>query len=244
VPSRTGRLTVNISNAFLNGDLVEEVYMEQPDGFEQGKPGHVLWLWKSLYGLRQAPRVWNEKLDSALQEMGFTRVCCDKSIYVWEKKGIKVIVPVFVDDLTIVSLSKEAKDAVIKELSSCFKVHYLSPISLLLGVHITRDCSKRTMTLDQHQYILDLLDTFGLYLHQCSSVAEGGTPVWHILEKNEHWLGHKHEEHSVKEEGNCGKLLELWGQKMAVSAVDKSRVALGLQWDLPHQSFTSLCTNS
>jgi hypothetical protein len=54
--------------------------MEQPDGFEQGKPGHVLWLRKSLYGLKQAPRVWNEKLDSALQEMGFTRVRCDKSI--------------------------------------------------------------------------------------------------------------------------------------------------------------------
>jgi hypothetical protein len=156
--------SVDISNAFLNGDLVEEVYMEQPDGFEQGKLGHVLWLRKSLYGLKQVPRVWNEKLDSALQEMGFTRVHCDKSIYVWEKKGIKVIVPVFVDDLTIVSPSKEAKDAVIKELFSRFMLRYLGPISLPLGFHITRDRPKRTMTLDQHQYILDLLDTFGCCL--------------------------------------------------------------------------------
>jgi hypothetical protein len=113
--------------------------------------------------------VWNKKLDSALQEMGFTRVCCDKSIYVWEKKGIKVIVPVFVDDLTIVSPSKEAKNAVIKELSSHFKLRYLGPISLLLGVHITRDYPKCTMTLDQHQYILDLLDTFGF--SSCSPVT-------------------------------------------------------------------------
>jgi hypothetical protein len=64
--------------------------MEQPDGFEQGKPSHVLRLRKSLYGLNQVPRVWNEKLNSALQEMGFTKVHCDKSIYMSEEKGIKV----------------------------------------------------------------------------------------------------------------------------------------------------------
>jgi hypothetical protein len=158
---------------------VEEVYIEQPDGFEQDKPGHVLRLRKSLYGLKQAPRVWNEKLDSALQQMSFTRVRCDKSIYVWEKKGIKVIVSVFVDDLTIVSPSKEAKDAVIKELSSRFKLRYLGPITLLLGVHITRDRPKRTMTLDQHQYILDLLDTFGF--SSCSPVTTPMDPGVKLL---------------------------------------------------------------
>jgi hypothetical protein len=76
---------------------------------------------------------------------------------------------VFVDDLTNISPSKDTKDAVIKELSSCFKLHYLGPISLLLGVHITRDRPKRTMILDQHQYILDLLDTFGF--SSCSPVT-------------------------------------------------------------------------
>jgi hypothetical protein len=95
------------------------------------------------------------------------------------EKGIKVIVPVFVDDLTIVSLSKEAKNAVIKELSSYFKLHYLGPISLLLGVHITRDHPKCTMTLDQHQYILDLLDTFGF--RSCSPVTTSMDPGIELL---------------------------------------------------------------
>jgi hypothetical protein len=113
--------------------------------------------------------VWNEKLNSALQKMGFTRVRCDRSIYVLEKKGIKVIV----------SLSKEAKDAVIKELSSHLKLRYLGPISLLLGVHITRDHPKCTMTLDQHQYILDLLDPFSF--SSCSPVTTPMDPSVKLL---------------------------------------------------------------
>jgi hypothetical protein len=64
---------MDVKSAFLNGDLKEEVYVHQPPGFAiPGKEGKLLRLHKALYGLRQAPRAWNAKLDSTLKGMGFT----------------------------------------------------------------------------------------------------------------------------------------------------------------------------
>jgi hypothetical protein len=63
---------MDVKSVFLNGDLKEEVYMHQPPGFAiPGKEGKVLRLCKALYGLRQAPRTWNAKLDTTLKGMGF-----------------------------------------------------------------------------------------------------------------------------------------------------------------------------
>jgi len=63
---------MDVKSAFLNGDLKEEVYVKQPPGFTvAGKEKMVYRLRKALYGLRQAPRAWNTKLDATLKEMGF-----------------------------------------------------------------------------------------------------------------------------------------------------------------------------
>ena len=85
------------SSAFLNGELEEEVYMQQPEGFEQGDPDMFLRLLKGLYGLKQAGHIWHKKLDSVLQSLGFTKVKCDHSIWVYQKGEVKIIIPVFVD---------------------------------------------------------------------------------------------------------------------------------------------------
>jgi hypothetical protein len=98
---------VDISNAFLNGDLTQDVYMHQPECFEHGEGNMVLKLNWSLYGLKQASRVWYQKLDSTLQEMGFHRTHCDHCVFVWKRGTTHVIVPVYVDDLTIISKTKE-----------------------------------------------------------------------------------------------------------------------------------------
>src|SRR5882762_10102774 len=63
--------SIDISHAFINGDLEEEVFMEQPEGFEQGEPGQVLRLKRSLYGLKQASRMWYQKLQTVLIDIGF-----------------------------------------------------------------------------------------------------------------------------------------------------------------------------
>ena len=71
-----------------------------------------------MYGLKQSGRIWHKKLDKELQDMGFNKVKCDHSIWIYQKDGIKVIIPVFVDDMTIMSKSKDAVQGVKDELTN------------------------------------------------------------------------------------------------------------------------------
>ena len=153
--------SIDISSAFLNGDLEEVIYMVQPPGFVQFGPDFVCKLKKSLYGLKQAARQWNKKLHSTLIKLGYKRLESDRSIYVYAKEGILVIIPVFIDDITLASNSKAKIDATIKELECHFKLRNLGPTSWLLGMKITRDLSNHSISLSQHQYITDILNQFG-----------------------------------------------------------------------------------
>lgn len=94
--------------------------------------------------------------------MGFKRVCSDPSIFVWELAdgSCKVIVPMFVDDLTFASKSLAKIEYFKAELEKWFKLRDLGPTSFLLVVEITRDRPVRTLRLSQHQYILDILERF------------------------------------------------------------------------------------
>jgi transposase InsO family protein len=100
--------SVDISSAYLNGELKEEVYMKQPEGFEERGPNWYWHLLKSLYGLKQAGRCWHEKLNSVLEGLGFKRVTCEHSIWVYLKDDVRIIIPVFIDDMTIAAKSKAA----------------------------------------------------------------------------------------------------------------------------------------
>jgi hypothetical protein len=71
---------VDISSAFLSGEIDAEVYMEQVEGFPQGPPGSVLQLKKGLYGLKQLPHLWYQKLDKILASIGFDKVKCEVSV--------------------------------------------------------------------------------------------------------------------------------------------------------------------
>jgi hypothetical protein len=73
--------------------------MRQPEGYHTGGPNMVFRLRKSLYGLKQAARQWNKKLRSVLKGIGYSRLRSDNSIYIYSKGDIKVIVPVFIDDI-------------------------------------------------------------------------------------------------------------------------------------------------
>ena len=75
--------SLDISHAYLNGTLEEEIYMQQPEGFEVVGPDHVCRLRKSLYGLMQAGRVWNRTLHSVISSMGFNRVQSDHGLYIF-----------------------------------------------------------------------------------------------------------------------------------------------------------------
>ena len=93
--------SIDISHAFINGKLEEEIYMCQPEGYHFGNPGDVLRLRKSLYGLKQAPRVWNQTLHKKLKDLGFKRCKSDPSLYIYARGDVRIIVPIFIDNITI-----------------------------------------------------------------------------------------------------------------------------------------------
>ena len=164
--------SVDIPSAYLNGELKEEVYMRQPEGFEEKTPDWVWRLRKSLYGLKQAGRCWHEKLHSVLSKLGFERLSCEHSVWVYLRDGVHLIIPVFVDDITIAGKSKEAIQQVKDDLKAHFKLRDLGPTSWLLGVQIERDRSKRSLSISQRQYSLDILERYGF--SNCDPV---GTPM-------------------------------------------------------------------
>ena len=148
--------------------MEHNVYMDYFQGYEElgfgkRKPGYALKLVKAIYGLKQAGRQWYKKLDSSLQGLGFMHVKSDNSIWVFRKDDVRIIVPAYVDDMFIATKDlSQARWQVVSDLEKHFQVHDLGDTSFLLGVHIQRERSKRTLTLSQHQYIVDLLQHYGM----------------------------------------------------------------------------------
>ena len=146
--------------------------MKQPEGFEEKSPGWVWRLLKALYGLKQAGRCWHEKLHEVLTKLGFSRLVCEHSVWVYLRDGVRIIIPVFVDDITIAAKSKTAIQRVKDDLRTHFKLRDLGPTSWLLGVKIERDRSKHSLSISQHRYALDILERYGFA--NCNPV---GTPM-------------------------------------------------------------------
>ena len=138
------------------------MYMKQPEGFHQGPPGHVCLLKKSLYGLKQAARQWNKKLHSTFMKMGFKRLESEHSIYLYTNGSVRIFVPIHVDDITLSSNHQAELDQAVDTLSKHFKLRDLGPTTFLLGIEIIRDRPNRTIKLSQRQYIVTMLDRFGM----------------------------------------------------------------------------------
>jgi hypothetical protein len=91
---------MDVKSTFLNGDLEEEVYMEQPEGFSlTDNPNYVCKLKKALYGLKQAPRAWYYRLDKFLQDKGFKKGIVDNNLYIKSEGDNLLVVLVYVDDI-------------------------------------------------------------------------------------------------------------------------------------------------
>jgi hypothetical protein len=103
---------MDVKSAFLNGILQEEVYVEQPKGFQNPHhPQYVYKLKKALYGLKQAPRAWYERLTTYLLAKGFTRGQADRTLFIINQGTHKVIAQIHVNDIifgaTLDSLARE-----------------------------------------------------------------------------------------------------------------------------------------
>ena len=97
---------MDVKTAFLNGVIEEEVYIEQPQGFEvEDRWAHVCKLKKALYGLKQAPRSWNGRIDSFLMSMGFAKTKVNPNLYNKVVEDEPIIL--YVDDLFLIGNEKQ-----------------------------------------------------------------------------------------------------------------------------------------
>ena len=114
---------MDVKFAFLNGDLQEEVYVEQPPGFVlAGKQDMVYRLHKALYGLKQAPHAWYERIDSFFLNLGFQRSHAHSNLYTLDDSGLIVIVIIHVDDLIITESHKKRISELMADLSHEFEM--------------------------------------------------------------------------------------------------------------------------
>lgn len=151
---------MDVHNAFLHGDLQEEVYMKMPPGFEVQRLGVVCKLQKSLYGLKQASRCWFAKLSTALKRYGFIQSYSDNSLFVLQRGGTQINVLVYVDDLLI---SRNDHDSIQKfkaYLNNCFHMKDLGVLKYFLGIEVAR--SPTGIYLCQRKYTLDILSEVGM----------------------------------------------------------------------------------
>ena len=154
---------MDVKSAYLNGDLEEELYMKQPTGFvAAGTEKLVCRLNKSLYGLKQAGRTWNKRMDVELKALGFVPIHADPCVYAYKRGNVVLIISLYVDDLLLASDSLDELQKVKAELRSCFEMEDMGEASFALGIKITRDRAARTLTIIQGAYILDVLTRFNM----------------------------------------------------------------------------------
>jgi hypothetical protein len=125
---------------FLHGDLEEEIYMKQPEGFVvKGNKYLVCKLKRSLYGLNQSPRMWYQKFDTYILSFGFVRSKANHYIYSKEEGGCFIYVAFYVDDLFLIGKNIDAIKEVKNKLSSKFDMKDIGAINFILGMEIKRD---------------------------------------------------------------------------------------------------------
>jgi hypothetical protein len=154
---------MDVKTAFLNGNLEEEIYMSQPDGFvEKGNEGKVCKLNRSIYGLKQASRQWYILFDNAITSYGFSMTEGDHCIYFKIVGDIFVLLSLYVDDILIASNNKSMLLEVKSWLSNNFDMKDMGNASYVLGVEIHRDRRNRTLGLSQKAYLNTVLKRFSM----------------------------------------------------------------------------------
>lgn len=152
---------MDVKSAFLNDDLQEEVFVEQPQGFiSVGNEHKVLKLHKALYGLHQAPRAWNAKLDDTLLSLGFRRSPMEYAIYTRHNSDAQLVLGVYVDDLVITGASSDDIKQFKKEMADTFKMSDLGLLHYYLGIEVKQSTSG--ISLSQGAYATKILEKSGM----------------------------------------------------------------------------------
>jgi hypothetical protein len=151
---------MDVKTAFLNGELEEEIYMTQPDGFVvEGHENKVCKLYKSLYGLKQAPKQWHEKFNLTLISAGFSVNEADRCVYYRYGGGQGVILCLYVDDILIFGTSLDMINEVKIFLCRNFDMKDLGEADVILNIKLIK--GENGITLSQSHYVEKMLNQFG-----------------------------------------------------------------------------------
>jgi len=151
---------MDVKTTFLHGMLQEEVYVEQPQGFEvEERRTHVCRLNKAFYGLKQAPRAWYARSDSYLMKFGFTRRNVDPNLYFKVVQGMPLILVLYVDDLFL-TCSEPLMIECKRKLASEFEMKYLGLMHYFLGLEVWKNLGD--IFLSRGKYVVKLLERFGM----------------------------------------------------------------------------------
>ena len=154
---------IDVTTAFLNGDLKEEIYIEQPENFENlNFPDHVCRLHKSLYGLKQSPRCWNLSIHNFLTEIGLCQSMSDPCIYSGIFGDNFVLLAVYVDDIILACKNETCLDELISVLQARYKIKMIGNLENFLGVTIQEDNSKNSIWIGQRAFCESILDQYGM----------------------------------------------------------------------------------
>lgn len=148
----------DIDKAYLHGDLEEELYMRVPTGIE-GYNNRLLRLRRSIYGLKQAGRTWNEKITSSLKNLGFTQLISDHCVFSLQRGNDYYYIALYVDDLLFIGPDRGVIDEILDGLEKEYGVKRLGDAEYILGIQIKR-LNNGSIALSQEAYINTLLERF------------------------------------------------------------------------------------
>jgi hypothetical protein len=162
---------MDVKSSFLNGDLEEEVYMEQPEGFSlTDNPDYVCKLKKALYGLKQAPRAWYYRLDKFLQDKGFKKGYVDNNLYIKSEGDDLLVVLVYVDDIIFGCTNDPSVQWFSNSMQTEFEMSMIGELSYFLGLQINQ--SSAGIFISQEKYLKEMLKRF--QMEDSTPVSYGG----------------------------------------------------------------------
>ncbi|CAA7029216.1 unnamed protein product [Microthlaspi erraticum] len=153
---------MDVKTAFLHGNLEEDLYMYQPEGYvDEKQRDKVCLLKKSLYGLKQSPRQWNKRFDEFMKTQDFTRSKHDQCVYTKEISHENYIyLLLYVDDMLLAARDMSDIVNLKKQLSSTFEMKDLGAARRILGMEIIRDRVNGTLRLSQSSYLKKVIENF------------------------------------------------------------------------------------
>lgn len=169
---------LDVKTAFLHGDVTEELYIRQPEGFVAAKQDHLVCkLHKGLYGLKQSSRLWNAKFNAFIVKFGLASTIADPCVYTRTNADELILLGIWVDDGLLCSTSASLNASIITYLLQHFEITS-HPADCFIGLQIQRNRNKRELLLSQPQYIINTLRRF--QMSSCHPISTPADPHSHL----------------------------------------------------------------